>query len=277
MYLWFKAEVIESLLAHRGSGLRWYTAETGSIKCSPDYEVHFGINEKCHINAYACDIARLPQWQQRIWHGFNISPDGPPSRELQSAQLRCEPADTEAPEEGFRMLVEKLNRLFVASFGAPLFKPHDNAEEIIRQCHRFRALKENGILALAKDIARLTADSIDIGLLKTQVTLGPKENLGGLKLLERLLLQHSDKETAYRIMGPLHIAYGLRLGDAHLPSKADLKRAFIDLKAPLNAHPLIVGAVLLARVCGSLNSIGKIISEGTRAPKTSPDEVTKDQ
>jgi len=155
LYLWFKAEVIESLLAHRGSGLRWYTADTGSVKCSPDYKVHFGINERCHINVYAYDIARLPQWQQRIWHGFNISPDGPPSRELQSAQIRCEPADTEAPENDFRMLLEKLNAFFVDSFGAPLFKPHDHAEQILRQCHRFRSLKENGILALAKDIARM--------------------------------------------------------------------------------------------------------------------------
>lgn len=272
LYLWFKAEVIDALLAYRGSGLRWHTAETGEVKCSPDDEVHFGINECCRINVYAYDIAKLPQWQQRIWNGFNISPDGPPCRELMDAQFRCRPADTEAPEEAFSFLIGQLNTLFQKRFGALLFKPHDNAEEIISHCHRFRALKENGILALAKDIARLTADSIDIGLLKALVALGPKENLGGLKLLERLLNEYTDRDEAHQIMGPLHIAYGLRLGDAHLPSKADIEKALADLKAPKDAPPLVLGTILIDRVCLSLNMIGRTIFVGPKASKNAEQE-----
>ncbi len=30
LYLWFKAEVIEALLAFKGSALEWYTSDTGS-------------------------------------------------------------------------------------------------------------------------------------------------------------------------------------------------------------------------------------------------------
>ncbi|MNM34857.1 hypothetical protein D3C81_455170 [compost metagenome] len=265
LYLWFKAEVIEALLAFRGASLEWYTSDTGSIKCSPDYKVHFGVNEQSHINAYAYDIAKLPLWQQKIWHGFNISPDGRPSRELLAAQYESNPADTMAPEELFEEVIKKLNELFVENFDSPLFKPHDHAGDILRNCHRFRALDKNGVLALAKDIARLTVDSIDITLLKQIVESDPKEKLGSLKLLERLLLKYCDKDAARKMMTPLHIAYGLRLGDAHLPSKNDLENALRDLNAPDNAHPVKTGAVLLGRVGISLYEIGDTIYAGLKA------------
>lgn len=262
IYLWFSAEVIEALLAYRGAALDWYSDATGQVRCSPDYSVHFGINAANRINVYAYDIARLPLWQQRIWHGFNVSPDGSPSQELQAAQFACQPADTRAPEAAFTQLLQQLDELFTDRFGAPLFKPHEHTLRIIRACHRFRALKEHGILTLAKDVARVTADSIDIGLLLKLAPLGPKENkLGGLKMLERVLQQYVDAAEAYRIMGPLHIAYGLRLGDAHLPS-SDLAQALKDLGASAATHPLEMGRALLARVCDALNDIGAAIANG---------------
>lgn len=268
LYLWFKAEVIEALLAFKGSALKWYTSDTGSIKCSPDYEVHFGVNEKSHINAYAYDIAKLPLWQQKIWHGFNISPDGRPSRELLGSQFESNPANTMAPEELFEMVIAKLNSFFTENFETPLFKPHDNSADILRNCHRFRALSKNGLLALAKDIARLTVDSIDIGLLKQNLKVNPKEKLGSLKLLERLLLKYCEKDAARKMMMPLHIAYGLRLGDAHLPSKTDLEDALRDLNAPDGAHPVTIGAVLLSRVGIGLYEIGDTIHAGLKATKS---------
>lgn len=267
-YLWFKAEVMERLLTFRGSSLKWYSAETGSIKCSPDYKVHFGINEQCHINVLACDIVRLPLWQQKIWHGFNISPDGPPSKELQDAQLRCDPAKTSAPEVAFQNLFENLNDLFKKLYGEPLFKPHERTSEIMKQCHRFRALKINEVLALAKDISRLTVDSINISLLRKLLNIGPKDNdnqLKGLKLLEKLLTKYVKEDKAREIMGPLHIAYNLRLGDAHLPSKVDIDKALTELNVRANTHSLRVSMMLLEKICECLLGIGQIIHENSQA------------
>ncbi|WPO97541.1 hypothetical protein SFA35_12730 [Pseudomonas sp. HR96] len=265
LYLWFKAEVIEALLAFKGSALGWYTSGTGSVKCSPDYSVHFGVNEQSHINAHAYDIVKLPLWQQKIWHGFNISPDGRPSRELLASQFETNPADTTAPEEMFKIVISKLNAFFSERFDGPLFKPHDHAADILRNCHRFRALDKNGVLALAKAISRLTVDSVDVDHLRQLVKVDPKEKLGSLKLLERLLLKYCDKDVAGQIMTPLHIAYGLRLGDAHLPSKTDLEDALRDLNAADGAHPVKIGATLLARVSISLYEIGDTLYAGLQA------------
>ena len=44
-WLWFRPEVIMALARRRGGGLHWYTRDTGGVKCSPDYDVHFGVNK----------------------------------------------------------------------------------------------------------------------------------------------------------------------------------------------------------------------------------------
>ena len=81
-WLWFKPEVIPALIDRRGGSLEWYTLETGGVKGSPDYRVHFGINSLGLVNAYAKDVALLPEWLQRVWAGFNVSPEGKVSAEL---------------------------------------------------------------------------------------------------------------------------------------------------------------------------------------------------
>jgi hypothetical protein len=97
-WLWFRPDVICALAHRRGGSLGWYTRDTGGVECSPGYSVHFGINRLGLVNVYAKDIALLPDWQQRIWAGYNVPPDGKVSEELLASQMRVEPANTQAPE-----------------------------------------------------------------------------------------------------------------------------------------------------------------------------------
>ena len=90
-WLWFKPDLIPALTERRGGALEWYTRETGAVKGSPDYNVHFGINSLGLVNAYAKDVALLPEWLQRVWVGFNVSPEGKVSAELFLAQGQGDP------------------------------------------------------------------------------------------------------------------------------------------------------------------------------------------
>jgi hypothetical protein len=107
-WLWFRPDVVIALAHRRGGSLSWYTRDTGSVGCSPDYNVHFGINRLGLVNVYAKDIGLLPDWQQKIWAGYNVSPEGKVSEELLASQMRAEPADTQAPEaflaDGLKLL-----------------------------------------------------------------------------------------------------------------------------------------------------------------------------
>lgn len=81
-WLWFKPELITNLLSVRGSFLNWYTKDTGSVSCAPNGGIHFGVNDLGLITVYAKDVGYLPAWQQQIWAGFNIAPEGGVSKEL---------------------------------------------------------------------------------------------------------------------------------------------------------------------------------------------------
>ena len=143
-WLWFKPEVIPALIDRRGGSLEWYTRETGSVKGSPDYRVHFGINSLGLVDAYAKDVAFLPEWLQRVCAGFNVSPEGKVSAELLSAQGQGVPAPTQAPESFLPVGVAVLNDAFTKRFGRALFRPRSDPREEFKSCHRFKALSASG-------------------------------------------------------------------------------------------------------------------------------------
>ena len=99
--LWFKPDVVTALADRRAGSLGWYTRDTGSVSCSPDCAVHFGINQLGLVNVFAEDVVLLPEWQQQIWAGHNVGPEGGVSEELLASQVRARPAETQVLEEFF--------------------------------------------------------------------------------------------------------------------------------------------------------------------------------
>ncbi len=224
-WLWFKPELIHALMERRGGALEWYTSETGAVKGSPDYNVHFGINSLGLVNAYAKDVALLPEWLQRIWTGFNVSPEGKVSEELFSAQGQGEPACTQPPEPFLPVGVVVLNEAFTKRFGIALFRPYTESEEVFKSCHRFKALSASGLHGLAKDVVRVVVEHIDTAALHKVVAPPRGEKWGSLKSLEKVLATATGEERAHAALAPLHGIYNLRLADAHVASK-DLDEAY---------------------------------------------------
>ena len=235
-WLWFRPEVVVELLGHRGAEMQWYTRDTGGLRCSPaTSHVPFGVNKLGRVNIYAKDMIYLPPWIQTIWAGFNVGPEGGVSEELLAAQAAGTPADTQAPEPFLTQGIELINRISTAKLGCPLFREHTQFRALLARAHRFRSINQAGLLSLAKDIARLTADSIDARCLQRIVPPPRGEKWGSLKSLEQMLAKHSGPSRAQSVLGPLHGAYSLRHADAHLPAE-DLTEAYglsgIDPSAP---------------------------------------------
>lgn len=224
-WLWFSPSVINDITTRRGGNLTWYTAQTGRVGFLQSWTVHFGINQLGLINVYAKDIAELPDWIQQIWAGYNVAPDGRVSSELLSSQVKAIPADTQAPEEYLQKGIELLNQIFFNKNGFQLIKESEAWYGIVEKCHRFRCINKDGLYALAKDLARITADSIDTSKLQGIIKMEKGEHLGSLKSLERYLGTLTSASMAGSIMGPLFAIYDLRLADAHLP-KSNYKNQF---------------------------------------------------
>jgi hypothetical protein len=233
-WLWFKPDVINTLLKCRDGALEWHTKDTGEAGGDASGTVTFGLNEIGLVNVYAKDIALLPEWQQQIWAGFNIGPDGGVSKELLQSQAVGKPSNTQAPEAFIAQALITLNDAIKENFGVTAFRSHEDIEKLVSQCHRFRALTSDGLLALAKDLARLTADSINAVELQKVVPPPNKEKWGSLKSLEKLVASKIGDEQARKFAGPLFGIYDLRLADAHLSSNdlSDaLKLVGVDEKA----------------------------------------------
>ena len=216
-WLWFRPEIGTPIAHRRGGHLGWYTRETGTLGCS-GYDVHFGVNRSGFVTAYAKDVAELPGWLQRAWSGYNVRPEGGVSEELLAAQVKAEPAETLAPEALLGPALQQFDEVTREKLAPGVLRPHEKVADLLKAAHRFRAVNEEGLLALAKDLCRLIVDRIDAGVLQTVVQPSSGEKWGPLKSLEKVLASKIEPDIARAILTPLVGIYELRLADAHLPS-----------------------------------------------------------
>jgi hypothetical protein len=262
-WLWFRPEVVPAITERRSGKSKWYTKDTGGVGFSGYSLTHFGINKVGLINVYAYDIANLPAWQQQIWAGFNVAPEGGVSEELLSSQMRAEPAKTFAPEVILPDIMEMLNSAFAQAIGAPLFRSHAETATIIERSSRFRALVAGGLFALAKDLMRVVADQIDAAALQKVVPPPNGTKWGSLKSLENYLATRVSVERARALVGPLAGAYDLRLADAHMP-KAELVDAYKLARVNPNTPALAQGFWLMASVTQALMDIYRVMIDDAR-------------
>lgn len=259
-WLWFKPDVIMALSHRRGGNLSFYTRETGSVSCSHGYGVHFGVNDLGYVNVYAKDIGLLPEWQQQIWVGYNITPEGGVSSELLASQVRAEPADTQAPEAYLGSGLEAINSLSHEKLGIKLFRDHEAVPELLTKAHRFRALDESSLCALAKDLARIIADNLDAEAMQSVVPPPKGTKWGSLKSLENLLASHFDRDFVREMTAPLVGVYELRHADAHLPS-SKIDTAFHLIGIDRSRPYVLQGYMMLHQVVISLFGIREALRQ----------------
>jgi len=249
-WLWFRPQVIPALTNHRGGGLSWYTRDTGAAYCSPDFDVHFGINRNGLITVYAKDIGSLPEWQQRIWAGFNITPDGGVSSELLASQVEAAPAKTQAPEAYLRDALDAIDAVGKQKCGRPILRRSEQHRALLPKANRFGGLDDPGLFSLAKDLARLTADSIDASALQLLAAPPKGERWGSLKSLQHVVARELSDSDAYSLLSPLFAIYELRLADAHLAGNA-IEAAFKQLRVD-RTIPHVFQALQMLVACVSV-------------------------
>ena len=260
-WLFFRPEVIRELLGRRGVSMSWYTRFTFGVQSVDSPPVHLGINPHNLVVAYAYDIARQDEWQRRIWAAFNVAPEGGLGEELHSAQVRSVVARSNAPEAFLPASIDSLNHVYERKTGDPLWKKHADFDDILGKINRFRSLDKDGFLALAKDIARITADSFNLTSLHKLSPPGKDgSGKGSLKSLERALTVLAPKTDAQVLLTKLVGVYELRLADAHIPT-SELAEAFRLAGVPLEGSWLLKGAILIHSVVTSLLNIIQAISD----------------
>lgn len=257
-WLWFKPDVIMALSHRRGGFLSFYTQETGSVACTDVYGVHFGVNDLGLVNVYAKDVGMLPEWQQQIWAGFNITPEGGVSSELLASQVKADPANTQAPEPFLLSMIESINSHSMEKLGINIFRDHELIPELVTKAHRFRAVDQASFYALAKDLARIITDSLDANTMQTIVPPPKKTIWGSLKSLENLLSSQIERSLVREMTASLVGVYELRHADAHLPG-GKIKEAFQLIQIDRNLPFVHQGRMMLHQVVTSLSGVAQVL------------------
>jgi hypothetical protein len=148
-----------------------------------------------------------------------------------------------------------------------LLKKHEETQNILAHAHRFRALDQAGLLSLAKDLARLTADTLDLDALRQLVPTAKGERLGSLKLLEQVLGTLIGSSDAHQLVGPLVGVYDLRPGDAHLPS-GKIADAIALAGVDANAFLFQQGTQLLSATVSAIYAITQAFALTTKSSDT---------
>jgi len=255
-WLWFRSSLANELLSHRGFSLEWYTSETGGIHSTSGYSVHFGINDSDLITVYAYDVARLNTWEQHIWAAHNIVPDGKVSRELLSAQVKCQVAPTHAVEQLLFKSMRMLEAGFKREFDIPLFAHDIDDAAVMQHVSRFASKDQASLLSLAKELVRVFSDRLNIRELRKLSTHVDKERLGSNKLLQDVLAQKVGADQARLTFGPIVGAYDMRVGDAH-PTSSEIGDALRLAGIDENSSFLRQGEQLISNFGQSIWWIGK--------------------
>ncbi|RKG37229.1 hypothetical protein [Acinetobacter sp. WCHAc060007] len=215
-WLWFRSSVINELLTYRGFSLSWYTQETGAINSSSGYRTHFGLNVADYITVYAYDIARLKPWEQHVWLGHNVVPDGKVSAELMLSQVNAKPANTYAPEVKLFELAQVLEQHFHEKYQLELFLHEVNKDEFFKNISRFASKDQPSLLRLAKELARFFSERLNKKALKQLSNHKLKNDLGSNKLFESILADKVGEDKARQMFGIIAGIYDMRNGDAHI-------------------------------------------------------------
>ena len=208
-----------------------YTAETGAIKSTSGYSTHFGINASELITVYACDIARLPAWEQFVWAASNVAPEGKVSAELLASQVKAQPANTHAVEELLFGCMRLMETEFRKTFDTSLFSHEIDDAASMQHVSRFASRDQTSLLRLAKELVRVFSDRLDVRSLRKLSDHPDKEKLGSNKLLQSILAKKVGEARAREVFAAIAGTYDMRLGDAHPTSSKigeALKLAGVD-------------------------------------------------
>ena len=135
-----------------------------------------------------------------------------------------------------------------------MHRSHTDSTELLKPCHRFKALNASGLYGLAKDLVRLVVEHIDTAALQKIVPPAKNEKWGSLKSLEKVVATVASDKNAHTLFGPLQGICNLRLADAHVPTN-ELEEAYTLARIDKNASFVLQGRDLLIACVNCLHMI----------------------
>lgn len=256
-YLWFNPKIISLLSDNRNGVIRWSGRNLGSFSYSLDTEVVFGVNSVGLVTVYAYDIAKLSLWERRIWVSQNCAPEGGAGKELLEFQQECRQPRTSAPETNLVRSIDHIDRLFSQKFKSTLFLEQFQMSDIIEKVHRFRAVDEDGLLKLARDLFKYVIEWINGENLNKVLKEKLKPNQT-LKMLQQFSQEHNSDRDAHKTLSPLFGISDLRNYESHPPSSLYDIEGYYKIIGIDRSQPMIYqGSEMIERIADTFAKLSR--------------------
>ena len=152
-----------------------YSVETGYLRCLDRWSVRFERRTDDLVEIYLGDLGNIPYADQRHFRAYNVHPPGTGiSDERFRRDFMVEWINPQSdPTFDFKTALEGTNRAAVRLFGKPMFRPLTEKDAHVIDGLRVPVSEspeesDAQIVALAK----ITADSLDVDLLRANVAPG---------------------------------------------------------------------------------------------------------
>ena len=261
-YRYFYPDIMSQFLSKRENQVVWKGRYSGILRClsssSVNPEIEFQITSDGCISVLDATLVRQPQRDQFAWQAQECTLDRAIDKVPITYTIERNRANTVAPERFLVDAIRQANQSFIREYGLPLLKQRDLFKHIQHKVHRFRAVGEDGPLALASDTNKFVIEWIEPSSLKFILSTEiPKRNT--LKLLEQFLRDEKNFGNASEITAPLFGLNDLRNFHSHLtPDDQREERYFksigVNRGAPIihqGAEMIDLAAIALSNLIGN--------------------------
>lgn len=257
-FLWFKPEVVKNFLKEKYVSISWLCKDVFRIRLNNDM-ILAGINPIGLITVYAGDILKLPVYSQSKWNSFNCTPDGGVCSELLQIEAYDKVPSTISPEINIKKGIYYLDKIYKQKYGDNLFKTEIYSDDFSKLVNRLNAIDQSDCFNVCKNFNNFITERISNDVLKKQTSTLNKDSKV-LKRLENIVNTLNPENN--NIIGPLFVAYDMRIKDAHISDSDDqiFSRLGISVTG-VELNFVNITEQILQKLSDSIWGIAKIIED----------------
>jgi len=242
-YLYFSRSVLERYINTPGYDVLFHMRKWGRATNPFCQGVDVGINSEGLATAFAPDISKLPQFEQKHWSSYSTIPFGEICEELFKTRMELQPPPSPGVIELFSTIRKRLDELFKNMVDKNLYLPKEPDTKALHHLSVGLLRDEwSELFHLAKILYQWVIEGMDIKVMREAVndSLRNERNARQIRHLEELLNQRSNlgSNIVKEKLLPLRGLNSLRQMDAHLRSENRTTEALNNIGITETSSPL---------------------------------------
>ena len=219
--VFFNSKVLNKYSQDPDYILEIFSGTYGSISKGEEWNIQFGINKNNKVIMWLGDIDSLPENEKYYLKSENIESDHTIHSEFYNGQIEVQWAEPSIESKAFQSK-NSLTKITKDKYNFALYTFHGEISTILDNLNLPVFWIEKQVNPFIESLNRIFVESLDTKNMKSFITSKDSnfkiKGLGGLKLFQKFIELHSNKEIANGLMLPFFVLYDFRIIASHLTS-----------------------------------------------------------